>query len=165
MTKGDKLVQTLLADIKDIAPAGFAVALHVGFNSPKFLFQTYPSKWLKEYSENGLVMNDPTVHWGFENTGLIRWSDLDDADQTGVLQKAAVHGLAYGLTWSTESQGTRSIGSFARSDRDFLPEECESLESLAQKLHDETVQLDALSDAMGEELRQMSIRYTHSVEE
>lgn len=165
MTKGDELVQTLLAETKDIAPAGFAVALHVGFNSPKFLFQTYPPKWLKEYSENGLVMNDPTVHWGFENTGLIRWSDLDDVDQTGVLQQAADHGLVYGLTWSTESQGTRSIGSFARSDRDFLPAECESLQKLAQRLHDETVQLTALSDTMGEKLRQMSIRYTHSVEE
>ncbi|MCA1776152.1 MAG: autoinducer binding domain-containing protein [Loktanella sp.] len=165
MTNDDKLVQTLLAEIKDIATAGFAVALHVGFNSPKLLFQTYPPKWLKEYSENGLVMNDPTVHWGFENTGLIRWSDLDDADATGVLRKAADHGLVYGLTWSTETQGTRSIGSFARSDRDFLPAECEILQKLAQRLHDETVQLTALSDTTGEKLRQMSIRYTHSVEE
>ena len=61
MTEKDKLVQILLAELKEIAPAGFAIALHVGFNSPKFLFQTYPSKWLKEYSENGLVMNDPNT--------------------------------------------------------------------------------------------------------
>jgi LuxR family transcriptional regulator len=165
MTEKDKLVQILLAELKEIAPAGFAIALHVGFNSPKFLFQTYPSKWLKEYSENGLVMNDPTVHWGFENTGLIRWSDLSDMDETGVLKQAADHGLVYGLTWSTDSQGTRSIASFARSDRDFETAECDNLQKLAQTLHDKTVPLNALSDNIGEKLRQMSIRYTHSVEE
>lgn len=53
------------------APMGFAVAHHIRLTTPSFLFQNYSQDWISYYSENGLVMSDPTVLWGFENEGTM----------------------------------------------------------------------------------------------
>ena len=116
-------IRHILGDLMDTATAGFALAFHVRFTTPSFLFQTYPKDWLDYYSQNGLVMSDPTVAWGFENTGAIGWSDLTASDSAGVLAKAAEFGLKHGATCATGSDESRSIGSFARADRDFTDAE------------------------------------------
>ncbi len=68
-----------------LAPSGYAIALHVRFTTPTFLFQTYPREWIEVYTQRGYVMSDPTVMWGFSNTGRVRWSDLADQDSAGML--------------------------------------------------------------------------------
>jgi LuxR family transcriptional regulator len=105
--------------LKTIATAGFAPAFHVRFTTPTFLFQTYPKDWLDYYSQNGLVMSDPTVMWGFENTGAVDWAALQANDSAGVLAKAAEYGLKHGATYATEIDGSHSIGTFARTQTVF----------------------------------------------
>jgi LuxR family transcriptional regulator len=154
-------IADVLGELKTLAPSGFAIALHVRFTTPTYLFQTYPEAWTDHYSQAGLVMQDPTVAWAFENTGTIRWHELVSADAAGVLTAAKAHGLAYGFTLSQDRDGSRSLSSFSRSDRDFSDGEVSQIVALADELHDLTADGRSLSASMRDSLRQMSIRFTH----
>lgn len=154
-------IADVLGKLQASAPSGFAMALHVRFTTPTYLFQTYPEAWSDHYNQAGLLMQDPTVAWAFENTGTIRWCDLVAADASGVLKAAAEHGLAYGFTLSQDRDGSRSLSSFSRSDRDFSEAEVALIVTLADELHDLTADGRSLSPKMRDNLRQMSIRFTH----
>ena len=154
-------VARLLADMDTSSPAGFAIALHIKFSSPTFLFQTYPKRWIDIYTVRGLVLKDPTVRWGFDNTGTIRWRDLTSEDSGGVLRMAKDFGLTHGFTSALVRQGSRTVASFARTDRDFLDAEISELVASLSALHDETLELEELSQADQKALRKMSIRLTH----
>jgi LuxR family transcriptional regulator len=54
-------IRAVLSDLMTLAPTGYAAALHINFTTPAFLFQTYPTDWLAIYSQQGMVMKDPTV--------------------------------------------------------------------------------------------------------
>lgn len=154
-------IATLLHDLDRRSPAGFAVALHVQFATPAYLFQTYPQRWKDWYSSNGLVMHDPTVRWGLANVGSIKWADLETIDTRGVLEMAKDHGIMNGVTVAVASNRSRSIGSFARADREFEDEEISSLVEMVGRLHEETVGPRHLSDADKKSLTDLSIRLTH----
>ncbi len=154
-------IQAILQDLETRCPAGFALAFHVKYATPDYLFQTYAPEWMDIYSKKGFVMLDPTVRWGFENTGQVRWSQLADLDDAGVLAEAAAHGLAYGICFATDTGGSRSVCSFARGDREFADEEAASLTGLAEELHNLTADLGSLSPETAAELRRLSIRFTH----
>lgn len=149
-----------LAELKKIATSGFALAFHVRYTTPTFLFQTYAKDWLDYYSQNGLVMSDPTVAWGFENAGAIRWSALTDT--AGMLEKAAEFDLKFGTTCAIEEGANRSIGSFARADREFSDAETAILVDHMDKLHAATANLTTLSPETAAELRMMSVQFTHT---
>ncbi len=68
MDENTKIGQ-LLGELDDLCPSGYAIALHIRYTTPAFLFQTYPKEWMEYYSQNGLVLHDPTVRWGLANTG------------------------------------------------------------------------------------------------
>lgn len=155
-------IHKLLGDMKQIATAGFALALHVRFTTPTFLFQTYAKNWLDHYSQNGFVMSDPTVAWGFENTGAIKWSELAEQDTMNVLTKAAEFGLKFGTTCGVEVDESRSIGSFSRTDREFDAAETKSLVEMMGKLHTLTADVKAISPETAAALRTMSVQFTHS---
>jgi LuxR family transcriptional regulator len=150
-----------LADLKEVAPAGFAVVLHLRFTAPTFLFQTYPKDWVDEYSRDGLLVRDPMVVWAFSNEGHVSWSDLAPRDEAGVLARAAAHGLRHGLAVSVERGGSRSMGGFARPDREFLPEEVARIEAALEQLHDDTATALPLPEAVRESLRRLSVAFTH----
>ena len=150
-----------LARLKDIAPAGYAMALHVRFTTPTYLFQTYPKEWIDFYSQNGLVMRDPTVAWGFENTGMIRWADLVAIDEAGVIKMAAERGIRHGFTYATDKNTSRSMTSFAQGERDFTDAEIAEISGLVDRLHDMTASGVSLTPGTRELLRQMSISFTH----
>ena len=76
-----------------LAPAGYSIGLHIRFTAPLFMFQTYDPAWLDHYTENGYVLRDPMVAWGFSTTGTIRWSDPSLPDPFGLFKKAASYGL------------------------------------------------------------------------
>ena len=137
--------------LREIAPAGFAIALHVRFTTPTYAFQTYPAAWSEEYAREGMVMRDPTVAWAFANSGTATWADLAQGDSGRVIERAARHGLAHGLTVSLLRQDSRSMASFARSDRPFAPAEVARIEEIMRQMHDATAR-DLESDA----LRRMS---------
>lgn len=148
--------------LRQRSPAGFAIALHVEFTRPKYLFQAYDKDWLDHYSSNGLVMRDPTVHWGFENTGAIRWSDLADDDPTGVLAQAAGYGLNFGLTVAVHAEGSRSIASFARSDREMCELDISAISADVKELHRDTFDAQSITPELHTTLKHLSIYLTHT---
>lgn len=159
MTDHD-IIQEKLVHLKTRAPKGFALALHVKFTAPTFLFQTYDQKWLDYYSENSVVIQDPIVRWGFENRGALLWSDLVDQDDAGVIQAAADHGLKHGVVAAVENENGFSIGGFARDDRPYTPEEAAELRDLLDEIHNLTDQMKELSPEMAGKLHALSINFT-----
>ena len=162
MAEATKLLHEL-EFLKNNAPAGFALAFHVRLTTPSYLFQTYSQDWISYYSENGLVMSDPTVLWGFENDGIEKWSSLEKIDSAGMLAKAAEFGLGFGITWACGTGDSRSLGSFARNDREFTTEEAETLAASAMKIHELTVAMEPISDAELESIRNSEIIATQTL--
>jgi len=152
--------QGLLNDLSKVSSAGYAIALHVRFTTPTYLFQTYPADWMEYYSSQGLVMHDPTVKWGFENDGMVRWADLAESDSAGVLSQAAEHGLSFGITTAVSKAGSKSLASFSRSDRDFSDDEVRELIGLFEQLHDETA--DTTDEDVQNALKKLSVDLTHA---
>ncbi len=154
-------VREILADMQRLCPAGFAVALHVRFTTPRFLFQTYARDWMQHYSERGMVLDDPTVKWGLQNEGRIDWSDLEEQDAKGVLAQARTHGLCFGFTASVVRHESRSVGSFARGDRAFTEAETEELLGMFQRLHTETAVGTEHEASLSDVLKSLSVELTH----
>ncbi len=144
-------------------PAGFAAALHIRLSTPRYMFQGYPRPWAETYAREGMVVNDPTALWGFQNTGVARWSALGIADPQAVMARAASEaGLRYGFTVALVKDGTRSIASFARADRE--PSDAEMAEGLArvETMHCASRDLQALSPEDHARLRAIAVRLTQS---
>jgi LuxR family transcriptional regulator len=154
-------IANLVGQLGEESPAGFAVALHIAYATPTFLFQSYPPEWMEEYSARGLHLQDPTVAWGFSHTGAVRWSKLHDLDSAGVFRRARDFGLEYGVTLAVMTE-SRTVASFARSDREFTDDEIDQLSDLLHQLHDETGGRRELSSNDRDALRGMSIRLTHA---
>lgn len=144
-----------------MCPLGFAIALHIKYNAPTFLFQTFPESWMQAYSRNGFVIKDPAVHWAFENTGFVRWRDLRDTDRSGVMEQARVYGLTYGFTASIHNDSSRTLAGFARGDRDYLDVEIDEIIKKLQELDVVTAGIQVLSKKDTDALQAMSIRMTH----
>jgi len=153
-------ITDIVSELKAIAPAGLAMAFHVRFTTPTFLLQSYPADWIAHYSQNGLVMHDPTVHWGFENTGFIDWSELLDRDTAGVMAQAAEHGLKHGLTYAANRSDSLTVSSFARSDRPFNETERTKIMQGVDRIHDATLNSASLDPAFLESLKKLSITAT-----
>jgi LuxR family transcriptional regulator len=151
-------IAAVLRDLDLRSPAGCAIALHVRFSTPTFMFQTYPKRWLDHYSAKGLLMHDPVARWGLQNVGNIRWSALEAIDDRGVMEQARDFGLMNGVAIAIVSRGSRSIGGFARADREYDDEEIILMSQMLEALHDAT---EALSAAEREALTELSIRLTH----
>lgn len=156
-------VAELLAALRTQAPAGYAIALHVKFSTPTFLFQTYPEDWAAYYSENGLVMQDPTVLWGFYNEGHAIWADLAAEDEKGILTKAAEHGLVHGFTTALVRGDSRSLAGFARADRAFTQDEIAEISQTVAILHDLTANSQAMPKPVADALRALSVNQSHSI--
>jgi LuxR family transcriptional regulator len=154
-------VAALLHDLDRRSPAGCAIGLHIAFTTPRYMFQSYPKRWMDYYSGSGLLMQDPTIRWGMNNVGRILWGDLEAMDTAGVLERAKDFGIMNGVTIALYAGGTRSIASFARSDRDYEPEEIAELESLLDELHRATASVEALNDEDRSALQELSVRLTH----
>jgi LuxR family transcriptional regulator, quorum-sensing system regulator SdiA len=154
-------IAALLYQLDQRSPAGFAIALHIRFTRPTYLFQTYPKRWMDHYSAAGLVVHDPTVHWGFHSLGHIRWADLEAIDSRGVLEQAKDFGIMNGVTIAVLGDGSRSIASFARADRDYDEAEMQELEHTLARLHGATIGLGQLSASDQRALTELSIKLTH----
>lgn len=149
----------VLGEFKDRAESGYAMGLHINYTTPAFFFQSYPRPWLDYYSEAGLLVNDPTVSWCFENSGVCRWSDMDDP--AGILKKAAEYGMKYGIVYATTTGGSHSMSGFARPDREYSDAEIAELVERFEALHIATRDQKALPPETVEQLVKMSILVTH----
>ncbi len=154
-------IAALLHDLDRRSPSGFAIALHITFSAPRYMFQTYAQRWLDRYNAGGLLLRDPVVQWGMQNLGRTRWSALERLDEQKVFDEARNFGLMNGAAISVYATGTRSIGGFARADREYEDGELSEMETLLTELHEETAGMDTLSDADREALTALSIRLTH----
>ncbi|MDP4893743.1 autoinducer binding domain-containing protein [Cypionkella sp.] len=146
-------IEVELHQLALMAPAGYFLGLHIRFTAPLFTFQTYPQDWLDHYTEKGYVLRDPMVAWGFSTTGAIRWSDKALPDPFGVFKEAALYGLKFGATVASGPVKSRSIASFARSDREFEDHEIAAFAVIVQRLHDVTEPPEELTKAQIEALR------------
>lgn len=149
-------VDAELIHLGRLAPAGFFIGLHIRFTSPLFTFQTYDQRWIDQYTENGYVLRDPMTAWGFAKTGTIRWSDPALPDPFGLFQEAALHGLNFGCTVACGPIKSRTIASFARSDREFRDDEIATIATRVLRLHDLTEPPEALTEAQVEALRMIA---------
>lgn len=158
---GSQEIQRIIVKLTEQSPSGFAMAFHIRFTAAEYVFQTYSKAWTDIYSQNGFVMQDPTVAWGFKNTGAIRWSQLTAQDPMKIYEQAKAYGLVYGFACAVENGGTRSVAGFARADREFTDPEMLDIQADVSDLHTKTAGLGTMSPDLREELRQMSIKYTH----
>lgn len=129
-----------ISDVEQVSPAGYFIALRIGFAFPVEETNAFPAKWVAHYTANRYMLFDPAIRWAYANTGVMRWSDLVADDPRGVLAKAAEFGLKFGTTISVfdgDADGTRSFGSFARDDREFLDIEIKALQAFVQRRHRE----------------------------
>lgn len=158
MPKSQKLLIEQIEKMKELAQTGFALALHINFTTPRLLLQTYDKDWVKYYSENGLVMSDPTVLWGFDNEGTKRWSELVEMDSRGLLELAANHGMRYGVTCAVADGDARSIGSFTRGDDDFNDDNLSTLLEQVEELHKLTADLTTLTPEQTQTLTALGVQ-------
>lgn len=154
-------IATLLHQLDLRSPSGFAIALHIRFSAPTYMFQTYAKRWLDQYNAEGLLMKDPVVRWGFSNVGWVRWAELEAIDEFGVMERAKDFGLMNGAAISVTMSESRSIAGFARADRDFTDSELDELEGGLARLHQATLGLRDISLEDRQALTQLSIRLTH----
>lgn len=154
-------IGALLRDLDHRSPAGCAIGLHIRFTTPRYMFQSYPKRWMDHYSAAGLLVNDPTVRWGMSNVGWVRWTELEKIDDHGVLDLAKDYGIMNGVTIALVLESSRSIASFARSDRDFETAEIAEIEPILVDLHRATASLDPLAAEDRLALKELSIRLTH----
>ncbi len=126
-------------EFSQLAPAGFYIAIRVGFAFPVAEHNFLPESWIREYTVSGLMVHDPAMSWAYRNCGVARWTSLCDVDNQGVLNLAAVHGLNFGAVASCTDKGDasqRSFGIFCRSDREFHDTELGALYRLLRGSHE-----------------------------
>jgi LuxR family transcriptional regulator len=114
----------------DAAPAGFYIAIRVGFAFPMVEHNRLPPTWVREYTASGLIVHDPAMSWAYRNCGVCRSSELGEEDSQGVLELAKNHGLNFGAVASYIDPGEasqRTFGFFYRSDREYRADELDWL--------------------------------------
>jgi DNA-binding CsgD family transcriptional regulator len=124
--------------IDQISPAGFYVALRVGFSFPEEELNELPENWVEFYTTHGLVVHDPAMKWVYGNIGVVRFSDIALPDPHQVRARAAVFGLSHGAAISVmtaSDRGRRSYGLFFRDDRDFEQGDLATLQEIVMRLH------------------------------
>lgn len=151
-----------LARLKRLAPGGFALGLHIRFASAHIMIQTYDQAWIDRYTSRGYMLCDPIVSWGFGNIGTGRWSALGHPDPHGVLKQASEFGLNYGIAVSHGQMSSRTIGGFARCDREFTDGEMEQIFETVVLLHLEATPPSSLTSAQRHALRMIATGHRHA---
>lgn len=143
-------------DFSRIAPAGYYIALRIGFAFPIAERNALPGDWVQLYTRRGYMLHDPVIRWLYANTGVTRWSAITTPDTHGIMGEACRHGLRYGAAISlrdARDPGIRSFGSFARSDREYTDAEIAELSAELAALHAAFVPPANLTNAELEALR------------
>jgi len=147
------VIDDLLIELGEQAPAGYFLALHVRFAAPLMMFQTYDPGWTDHYTRNAYALRDPMIAWGISQTGATRWSEIDLPDPFGIMQEAADFGLRYGVCVSCGPLSSRTVAGVARADREFTDEEIASISGTVLHLHHETQPPEHLTAAEIEALQ------------
>jgi LuxR family transcriptional regulator len=143
-------------DLKELAPAGFHIALRIGFAFPLEEENAFPDAWITHYSKHRFMLYDPVIRWVYQNTGYVRWSEIEMDDPRRIIGQAKTFGLRHGAAISFVGEGAqslRSFGSFARNDREFTDLEMRLLSAFISRRHAETAPPSNLTAAELEVLR------------
>lgn len=144
-------------ELAELAPAGFHIALRIGFAFPLEEENAFPPPWIDHYTTQRFMLFDPVIRWVYSSTaGSVRWSEISLDDPRRVLPQAQTFGLRYGAAISVTDKnknGLRSFGSFARNDREFNDLEIRLLYAFIQRRHEETAPPSNLTGAELEVLR------------
>ena len=152
-------LQAMRNQIDQISPAGFYVAIRVGFSFPEEEMNELPDNWVEFYTTHGLVVHDPAMKWVYANTGAARFSEITLPDPHLVRERAAVFGLNHGAVISVMSagdRGRRSYGLFFRDDREFEDGDLRRLQTIMTQLHNGTDAEVTLTAAEVQALRMQS---------
>jgi LuxR family transcriptional regulator len=145
---------------ESIAPAGFYVAVRLGFMSPEEEINTFHPDWIDSYTARGLALHDPLMRWIYSNCGAERWSALTTEDTLGIMAAYSNSGMRYGAVVcvsSDEARPRRTFGYFSRTDRELSQAELAELEARLRSLHFHTMQQEeGLTKAQSEALRLLS---------
>lgn len=152
MDRATKMAE-LLSALDGLCDTGFALAIHIRYTRPLLLYQSYCREWSDFYSENGLMLTDPVVRWGLENTGVVFWDDPGLEDPAGVVALARRHGLVNGVTIATGPKASRTISGHTRSQGPFSEAEIARLRCLVETVHEVTEGLNELDSPEMEALR------------
>ncbi|GLS88129.1 hypothetical protein GCM10010873_31030 [Cypionkella aquatica] len=128
-------VTGLLNQLREICDSGFALAIHIRYTRPTILYRTYQQAWIDHYSERGFMLSDPVVHWGLTHVGGIKWAELSDQDEQGVLPAAIAHGLHNGWTYAVGPQTSRTIAGVTKSGADFTEAQRAEIIRIVDELH------------------------------
>ena len=131
-------LQVMRDQIIEISPAGFYVAIRVGFSFPEEELNALPDNWVEFYTTHGLVLHDPAMKWVYGNIGAVKMSEIVLPDPHQVRERAAVFGLSHGAAISVMTpadRGRRTYGLFFRADRDFESGDLNRLREIVGKLH------------------------------
>lgn len=146
-----------LDDLSRLAPAGFYIALHVGFSFPAEEVNRLPASWIEYYTVNGLGVHDPVMRWFYTSDGVARWTEIELPDPQQIMRAAAEHGLVHGAAVTVPGVGgRRSYANFFRADRTFADEELADLLAILTRLHTGEVGDIILTPAEIEALRMQS---------
>ncbi|MBB3710986.1 LuxR family transcriptional regulator [Limimaricola variabilis] len=145
--------------LERLSPAGHYIALRIGFAFPLEEYNHLPKNWIDLYTVERMLPDDPAMRWGHANRGVTRWSALEDPK--GVFAEAWKHGLRYGAVAAHADEGTglRSIGLFARVDREFSDRELGLLHEILVTLHAGAAPPSNLTQAEIEVLRMVKDGY------
>ena len=152
-------LQAMHNQIVQISPAGFYVAIRVGFSFPEEELNQLPDNWVEFYTTHGLVVHDPAMKWVYANTGATRFSEITLPDPHLVRERAAAFGLSHGAVISVMTpgdRGRRSYGLFFRDDRDFEEGDLRQLHAVLKQLHSGTAGEATLTTAEVQALRMQS---------
>ena len=149
----NQIIEALLNQLGELAPAGYVLGLHFRFAAPLMMFQTYDPAWMDHYTRNAYALRDPMIAWGLAHSGATRWSDIDLPDPFGIMDEAAEFGLGYGVCVSCGPLTLRTIAGLARNDREFDDEEISAITGIVLRLHHETKPPDHLTPAEREALQ------------
>jgi LuxR family transcriptional regulator len=142
-----KSLESGLSRLSKLAPQGYALGLHIRFASAHIMIQTYDPRWTEVYTQKGYMLCDPMVSWGFGNEGSVRWSGIGYPDPHNIFEQAKTFGLNFGIAVSYGPTSSRSIGGFARSDREYNDREIHEIQGIVQKLHVASTPPESLTTA------------------
>jgi DNA-binding CsgD family transcriptional regulator len=149
-------------DVSLTSPAGFHIALRIGFAFPAVTVSTLPLAWVSHYTENNYFVLDPVIKWAFKSNGYARWTSLSHLDNHGVFATAASFGLKYGVAvgvFDDNAQGHRSYAIFCRADREFTDIEMQGLHAYVLRRHKELSPPTSITDREIETLTLVSRGY------
>lgn len=126
-------IESELVEFREIAKAGFVLAVNVRWNGPKLIHSEFPEQWRTTYEESNFFMFDPIYYWTLMETGVTRWSEIKYPNPKIVSNKAAEHGIVFGAIACKTKNGSKSFLSAARPDRELTDAELLRMDELMSK--------------------------------